>query len=149
MRILRIAEEHFRSHFAQQAAPPHIRSDPDNRKPAVRIGVVIEADTLPDRVFVGPEPASHGLIDDRHFRRISGVLDGKLATGQQRDSHRVKIAGTHDVEVGGVSSPRVRVRLGFDTEGLMGTASERQIRNQGGGFDPGQDSHPSEDLIEK
>ena len=62
---------------------------------------VLHCYVLADRIFVGPELASHGLIDDHDPAGAPVVMLGKLAPRDEGNSHSAKVAGIDGADIGG------------------------------------------------
>ena len=67
----------LRNGFGIQRSLLHVPNDADDAHPGRVLGRVAPYDPLPDWVGRPPDPARHGVVDDRHQLRLDGVFDAK------------------------------------------------------------------------
>ena len=66
--------------FFVESAATHVGNNPDYRKPVIFLTTCVLAfEALSDRIFAGPVPTGHTLIDDCDKRRMWTVLRRKIA----------------------------------------------------------------------
>src|SRR5256885_1276939 len=120
----------------------HITRDSNNCEPRLLGVVMAQLDPFADRVFIGPEPARHRLIDDDHSRALGGALVVELASLAQRNSHSPKIIRASHA----VSRARLMLRAGigppFDGEPAPRvSAADGQMANAAYRYDARHRAH--------
>ena len=60
-------------------------------------GRKIHLDVLADGIFVRPEAARHGFVDDHDPRRIGGIAHGKIAPAQHGNLHGLEEIWSHRI----------------------------------------------------
>jgi hypothetical protein len=79
-----------RSWLALRATQPRVGHDRDNLA-WLLIRHQVKRDVFANRIFVGPVPLGHGLVDNRHQRSHQIVAIGQIPPAQNRDLHRREI----------------------------------------------------------
>src|SRR5579859_2095346 len=103
-----------------------------------------------ERVLVGPKALGHGFADDHGRISASHVIIGEVAAAQERDKHRVQIAGTDAAYVHFGLVSHGHDWLTFDGDGLMGAAAAHgKVINYAGGLNAWSGANLLKDAIEK
>ena len=104
----------LRNGFGIQRSLLHVPNDADDAHPGRVLGRVAPCDPLPDWVGRPPDPARHGVVDDRHRLRLDGVFDAEVAPARQWDANgfevtpRDPLTGPHCAAVHGPREVPVR-----------------------------------------
>ena len=114
--------------------------------------VDVERDALAEGVFVLPEPAGGGFVDDSDPGRVRGVVLVEVAAARQADADGAKeIRGDRIVAAPGLALPFRHRRPAFDREAapFRPEAVHGQPRDRGGGRDPRDQAQPLDRLLEQ
>ena len=112
----------LRPRGAGRTEVPDVADDTHNRHPRA---VVVEAHAASDRILSGPLIARERLVDEHDGRRVARVAEAEVASGLDRNAHRVEVARHHDL-IAGVRH-RLRLRPPLDqVAGAKVVAADRQ-----------------------
>src|SRR4029077_7974235 len=113
-----------------QAKLANVADDPDDLRPML---AAVIGDALADGIFVGPELALHGFVDQDHDRSLVVIILGKQPALLQRDLQRLEIVRRNRGEGGDRRSlPRLdRAALNFKGKGNALLATRNELRIEG------------------
>ena len=137
--------EHVRNRRFIQPLPPHIGDDADDGFPRhVRRRVETVLEPLANGIVAWPEPSGHFLVDDHDRRRVRieiAVLEEPAA--QERDAHRLEVAGHHVVLGEGRCGIRWQSRrLTLECDAIVGLAMNEEVADRAGRDDARQRANP-------
>ena len=136
-RILRQRLEHLRDGFGLQPLPAHVAHHSNDGKPRA-VGLPrAKLDSPADRIAVGPQAASHRIVDDRDARSIGPVLDGKEAPSEQGSPERGK-EPVADLVYAKPQAPGGDSGVPFGGDDRFRVAGDEQIANHAGALDAGE-----------
>src|SRR5580765_1195045 len=108
------------------------------------------SETLADRIFSGPETASHRFVDERYPRGGCNISLIELTPAQYGNSHRPQVAWRDRIAVRAGIFFGVWQGLAFDVNAVhVQIPTERELANNSGRFDAGKRLNFLENLVEK
>src|ERR1035438_9679977 len=93
--------------------------------------LAVEADALPDGVFIRPAVPRHGLIDEGDYGSFFVVASGKIAAPHQGLADRLEIVGIRDGGVDRGQRRAFRGWLAFDFEILAARTGDDTAGREG------------------
>src|SRR5262245_4176721 len=114
----------------------------------LRFATTPNAHALSDRIFVRPECARHGFIDDHNSRSAAAVALFDAAPAKQSHSQCLEVIGRNCAKVGGAAGFRFGFRAAFYFETLRVTgAGQRELIYYARGLNAGESPQSLKRLI--
>jgi hypothetical protein len=88
----------------------------------------VQDDALAERVSAGKHLARHRFVDDGHGRTVRTVEFRELPPTEEGNSHRAKVAGGGETEIGLRFFAGPRSRAAFDDNGQVVVGADRVER---------------------